>query len=152
MVDFQLFLGISQSDGYIFNFGVNLVSLLLEIALPLGVLLNLLVILANLPDPFEVLVVIFDYSYIWLFILVFELVVAIIGIFFLFLLVLVVILVVAFLLLLFYLGLLLEFADSFPLPDLVVADDPLPHLVVIRIHEFPQDFLLFLVLLLELFV
>ena len=152
LVDFQLFLGVCQRYGYIFDFGVDLVSLLLEVALALGVLLDLLVILAYLPYPFEVLVVVFDHGYVRLLVLVLELVIAIVGIFFLLLFVLIVILVVALLLLLFHLGLLLQFAYSLPLPDLVVADDPLPHLVVVRVHELSQDFLLFLVLLLELFV
>ena len=96
--------------------------------------------------------VVFDNGNVGLLVLVFKLVVAVVRFLFFLLLILILILIVALLLLLLYLGLLLQLADPLPLPDLVVADYPLPHLVIVRVHKFPQDFLLFLVLLLELLV
>jgi hypothetical protein len=58
----------------------------------------------------------------------------------------------AFLLFLINLRLLLEFVDALPLPDLVVVDDTLTHLVVVGVDELTQNLLLLLVLLLELLI
>jgi hypothetical protein len=87
--------------------------------------------------------VIFNDSYIWLLVLVLELFLALVRFF---LLLLLLILVVAsflvFLLLFFELGLLLQLINSFPLPDFVVPNDALSHLIVIGVDELTQDLLL----------
>lgn len=137
MIHFKLFLSWGQGGGKIFYLGVYLVSLLLQVALFLRVILYLFIVFTYLSYPFKVFVVILDDSNIGLFILIFELVLAFFRFFLFFLIFFFVLCSSLFILFLFFFefSLLLHLAYSFSLPYLVISYDSLAHVVIIRIYE-----------------
>lgn len=153
LIDLEFFLSCGQGSWDIFDLGVDLVSLLLQITLLFWVFFYLLVILADLSHSFEVLVVVFNHCNVWLFVFIFEFILTLLTFlfFFLFLVLILACLFVLFLLLL-ELGLFLHLVDSLSLSDLVVSDDSFAHVIVIRIDKFTQNLLLFFVFSLEFFV
>ena len=129
-----------------------MVPLFLQFTLPARVLFDLLIILANFPDPLKVLVVIFNHGNVWLFVFILEFVFAFLFAFLFLLIFIFLIFILAFLLPLLHLCLLFELADALSFPYLVVADDSFPHFVIVGVDELPQDFLFLLIFLFELLV
>lgn len=77
LVGLQLLLSVGQRHRNVFDLSVYLVPLLLKVAFPFGVLLDLLIVLTNLPHPLEVLVVVLNHRDIRFLIFVLELVVTV---------------------------------------------------------------------------
>jgi hypothetical protein len=152
LVHFQFFISIDKSCRNGFDFVVDLVSLLLELTFPLGVLFDFLIIITNLSNSFEILVIVFDDSDVRLLILIFKLVFAffrffLVRVFFIFILVM-----IAFLLFFFHFLLLLHLADPLAFSNLVIPDNPFPHFIVIGVDKLPKNFFLFLILLFILLI
>ena len=152
LIGFEFFLGIGERHCNGFNFIVDLISLLFKITLSLRIFFNFLIVFTNFSHPFKIFVVILDDSDIRFLILVLELILTLFWLLLFLLLILIVFIVVALLLLFLYFGLLLELAYSFPLANLVVSNYSFSHLIIIRVNEFSQNFLLLLVLLFKFLV
>lgn len=153
LIGLQAGFSVGQIGGDVLDLGVDLIPLLLEVTLLLGVLLYLFIILAYLPDPLKVLMIVLDDRDVRFFVLILKLILALVLIIVLLLFVfLLVFLPITLLLLLLYLCLFLQFVYPLALPNLVVPDDPLPHLVIIGVDELPEDLLFLLELPLHLFI
>lgn len=96
--------------------------------------------------------IVFDDCDIWLLVFILELVLTLFRLLLLFFVIIIILVIIAFLLFFLHFCLFLKFANSLPLPDLVVPDDSFSHLIVIRIDKFSENFLLLFILFLKLLV
>ena len=151
LICLEFLLCIGERNRNVFNLGVYLVSLLFEVTLSLRVFLYLFIILAYLSHSFKIFMIVFDDCDIWLLVFILELVLTLLRLLLLFFVIFTFV-IVAFFLFFLHFCLLLKFADSLSLPDLVVSDDSFSHLIIIRIDKFSEYFLLLFILFLELLV
>lgn len=152
MVGFELLLGCWQGCCYIFDFCVDLISLLLQITFAFWVLLDLFVIFAYLSYSFKVLMIILNDCNIRLFLFVFKLIFTFFLFLFLLFFFLLIFISLTFFLLLLELGLLFQFVDALSFSYFVVMNDALSHFVVIRINKLTQNLFLLFVFFLKLFI
>ena len=129
-------------------------SQFLQFTLFAWVLLNLLIVLTYLSDPFKVFVIVFNDSDIRLLFIVLELVLLLLLLLLLRLLLLLFIwfLILALLGSLFlHFSLFFELVNSLALSNLVIFDNPLTHFLIVRVYKLLENFLLILVLLPDFF-